>query len=236
MRIEALPDETRRLLVVAAADPTGDAAMIWRAAARLGITPDAATPAAEAGLAVFGNRVRFRHPLVRSAAYRWASPEEKRLTHGALAEVIDPKTDAERRAWHHAHAVAGPDEDVAAELERSADQAQARGGLAAAAAFLERAHILTVDPAKRGARALAAASAKAQVGALDAAQELLTVAEAGPLGDFQQARAEMARAQIAFVANRSSDAPPLLLKAARRLAGIDPTSPGRLISKPCLPQ
>jgi DNA-binding CsgD family transcriptional regulator len=221
MRVEGLPDESRRLLALAAADPTGDSAMIWRAAARLGIPPEAAIPAAKAGLAVFGNRVRFRHPLVRSAAYRSASPEEKQLAHGALAEVIDPDTDAERRAWHHAHAVPGPDEDVAAELERSADQAQARGGLAAAAAFLERAYMLTVDPAKRAARALAAASAKAQIGALDASRDLLIAAEAGPLSDFQQARAEMVRAQIAFVTNRSSDLPPLLLSAARRLAGID---------------
>lgn len=220
-RLEALPDETRRLLVVAAADPTGDSAMIWRAAGRLGIPPEAAVPAAEGGLAVFGNRVRFRHPLVRSAAYRSASPDEKRLAHGALAEAIDPDTDADRRAWHHAHAVAGPDEDVAAELERSADQAQARGGLAAAAAFLERAYLLTVDPDKRAARALAAASAKAQVGALDASHELLVAAESGPLNDFQQARVEMVRAQIAFVADRSSDGPPLLLSAARRLAKID---------------
>lgn len=220
-RVEALPYETRRLLLLAAADPTGDSAMIWQAAARLGIPREAARPAADAGLAVFGSRVRFRHPLVRSAAYRWASPEDKRLAHGALAEAIDPDTDAERRAWHRAHAVAGPDEDVAAELERSADQAQARGGLAAAAAFLERAHVLTGDPAKRAERALAAASAKAQVGDLAAAQELLIATEAGPLSDFQQARAEMVRAQIAFVANRGSDAPPLLLKAARRLAGID---------------
>jgi DNA-binding CsgD family transcriptional regulator len=221
-RVEALPDKSRRLLVLAAADPTGDAAMIWRAAARLGITREAAVPAAEADLAVFGDRVRFRHPLVRSAAYRSASLEEKQLAHGALAAVIDPNTDAERRAWHHAHAVAGPDEDVAAELERSADEAQARGGLAAAAAFLERAYMLTLDPTKRAARALAAASAKAQVGALAAAEDLVTVAEAGPLSDFQRARAEMVRAQIAFVANRTSEAPPLLLKAARRLARIDP--------------
>jgi len=221
-RVDSLPEATRRLLVLAAADGTGDAALVWRAAAKLGITAGAATPATEAGLADFGSRVRFRHPLVRSAAYRWASLDDKRQAHGALAEIIDPDTDAERRAWHRAHSVSGPNEDVAAELERSADQARARGGLAAAAAFLARASMLTVDPANRAGRALAAASAKAQAGALDAAQDLVNMAEAGPLDDFQQARAEMVRAQLAFVTNRSSDAPPLLLKAARRLAAIDP--------------
>jgi DNA-binding CsgD family transcriptional regulator len=221
MRVEALPEATRRLLLVAAADPIGDPALVWRAAARLGIDTDAAVPAAEAGLAEFSARIRFRHPLVRSAAYRSASPQAKREAHAALAEAIDPDTDAERRAWHRAHAVRGPDEDVAGELERSADQAQARGGLAAAAAFLERAAMLTLDPATRATRALAAASAKAQAGALAAAQNLLSMAETGPLSAVQQARADRVRAQLAFVTNRSSDAPPLLLKAARRLAPID---------------
>jgi DNA-binding CsgD family transcriptional regulator len=221
-RIDALPDTARRLLVLAAADPTGDPALVWRAAARLEITPDAAVPVAQAGLAEFGTRVRFRHPLVRSAAYRWAPLEVKQQIHGALAESIDPHTDPEQRAWHRAHALPGPNADVAAELERSADMAQARGGLAAAAAFLECAAVLTLDPARRAIRALAAASAKAQAGALDAAQDLLAIAEAGPLDDFHQARAEMIGAQIAFVTNRSSDAPPLLLKAAMRLATVDP--------------
>src|SRR5690349_7930514 len=193
-RVDALPDATRRLLVLAAAEGTGDPTVVWPAAARLGITAEAAAPATEAGLAQFGTRIRFRHPLVRSAAYRWASLHDKRQAHGALAEVIDPQADAERRVWHRAHSVAGPDEDVAAELERSAGQAQARGGLAAAAAFLERATMLSVDPVQRAARALAAASAKVRAGDLDAAQDLLNMAEAGPLNDFQQANAEMVRA------------------------------------------
>lgn len=221
-RVNALPDAARRLLVLAAADATGDATLVWQAAAKLGIPPDAAAPVIEAGLADFGTRVRFRHPLVRSATYRWASLGEKRLVHDALADATNPATDPECRAWHRAHAVPGPDEDVAAELERSAGMAQARGGFAAAAAFLECAAALTLDPAQRAARALAAASAKVQAGAMDAAQDLLTIAEAGPLNDFQQASIEMVRAQIAFVTNRSSDAPQLLLKAAQRLAAIDP--------------
>ena len=180
-RLASLPEQTRRLLLIAAAEPTGDPALVWRAAARLGIGADAATPAISDGLAEFGVRVRFRHPLVRSAIYRSAPVPDRQLVHQALADVTDPDTDPDRRAWHRAQAAEGPDEDVAAELERSADRAQARGGLAAAAAFLERATMLTRDPAQRVERALAAASAKVEAGAFDAAQELLAVAEGGPL-------------------------------------------------------
>jgi DNA-binding CsgD family transcriptional regulator len=220
-RMDALPAETRRLLLLAAADPVGDPALVWRAAGRLGIGAEAAAPAVEAGLAEFGIRVRFRHPLVRSVTYRSASPQERQGAHRALAEVIDPAVDPERRAWHRAQAAAGPDEDVARELERSAGRARARGGLAAAAAFLERAALLTVDPAQRAGRALAAAQAKFQAGAFDAALNLLAVADAGPLSEPQQARVDVLRAQLAFVTNRGRDAPPLLLKAAKRLEPID---------------
>jgi DNA-binding CsgD family transcriptional regulator len=220
-RIQALPEPTRRLLVLAAADATGDPGLVWRAAALLGIPADAAAPATQAGLAEFGTRIRFRHPLVRSATYQSATPAEQQHAHGALAQVINPATDAERRAWHRAHAVTGPDDDVAEELEHSAGQAQARGGLAAAAAFLERATMLTLDPTQRATRALSAATAKIEAGALDAALDLLATAEMGPLNDLQQARADLVRAQLAFVTNRSTDAPPLLLKAAQRLATID---------------
>ncbi len=220
-RMDALPAETRRLLLLAAADPVGDPALVWRAAGRLGVGAESAAPAVEAGLAEFGIRVRFRHPLVRSVAYRSASPQERQAAHRALAEVIDPAIDPERRAWHRAQAAAGPDEDVARELERSAGRARARGGLAAAAAFLERAALLTVDPAQRAGRALAAAQAKFQAGAFDAALNLLAVADAGPLSEPQQARVDVLRAQLAFVTNRGRDAPPLLLKAAKRLEPID---------------
>ena len=220
-RVRALPRQTRRLLLVAAAEPAGDPALVWRAAARLGISAGAAAPAAEAGLAEFGTRVRFRHPLVRSAAYRSGSAQERQQAHRALAEATDPELDSDRRAWHRAQAAPGPDEDVAAELERSAGRAQARGGLAAAAAFLKQAATLTLDPARRAGRALAAAGIKAQAGAFDPARDLLAVAEAGPLSDFQQAGADLVRAQLAFVTSRGSDAPALLLKAARRLEPID---------------
>jgi DNA-binding CsgD family transcriptional regulator/tetratricopeptide (TPR) repeat protein len=220
-RIEGFPEQTRLLLVVAAADPVGDPALVWRAAARLGIDASAAASANEAGVVEFGTRVRFRHPLVRSVVYRSASLQERQRVHEALADVTDPEHDPDRRAWHRAHAAAGPDEEVAAELERSADRAKARGGMAAAAAFLERATMLTLDPTRRSDRALAAASAKVDAGAFDAAQELLSTAGAGPLSDFQQARIDLIGAELAFVASRGSDAPSLLLKAARRLKPID---------------
>jgi DNA-binding CsgD family transcriptional regulator len=220
-RVAALPNQTRRLLLLAAADPTGDPALVWRAAARLGVGVEAAAPVAETGLAEFGTRVRFRHPLARSAAYQFASARERREAHGALAEVTDPQHDPDRRAWHRAQAAPGPDEEVAAELERSAGRAQARGGVAAAAAFLERATALAPDSARRAARALAAAQAKVQAGASGAALELLAVAEAGPLSDFERARADLVRALVAFASGRVSEAPSLMLSAARLLEPIN---------------
>ena len=219
--IQELPQQTRRLLLLAAAEPLGDPALLWRAAAPLGVDAAAAAPAVAARLAEFGARVRFRHPLVRSAVYRSASPGEKQSVHRALADATDPDSDPDRRAWHRAHAAEGPDEDVAAELERSASRAKARGGMAAAAAFLERATTLTLDPGQRAARALAAASANLDAGAFDAAADLLAVAEGGPLSDFQHARTDLIRAQLAFVTGRGNDAPPLLLKAAKRLEPVD---------------
>lgn len=220
-RIEVLPADTRCLLLLAAAEPLGDPALVWRAAAWLGVDPAAAYPAVDDDLAEFGKRVRFRHPLVRSAAYHSASAHERQQAHQALAEVTDPGIDPDRRAWHRARAAIGPDEDVAAELVGSAGRAQARGGFSAAAAFLEQASVLTPDRAKRAHRALDAAQAKFQAGALNAALELLAVADAGPLGELERARADLVRARVTFVASRGNDAPPLLLKAARRLEPVD---------------
>jgi DNA-binding CsgD family transcriptional regulator len=220
-RVEALPEETRRLLLLAAAEPLGDLALLWRAGARLGIGAESAAPALEAGLAEFGTRVRFRHPVVRAAAYRSAPVRDRQLVHAALAEVTDVQLDPDRRAWHRAHAAPGPDDDVAAELERSAARAQARGGLAAAAAFLERAAMLTLDPTKRAERALAAAVAHVQAGAFEAAREMLSIADAQSHNDFHYARIDMVRAELAFVTDPGRRAPPLLLKAARRLEPID---------------
>jgi len=220
-QLKALPDQTRRLLLLAAADPSGDRALVLRAARRLGIPVGAMTPAVEAGLVDFGAPVRFRHPLARSAAYRLASVTERQEAHEILAEVTDPIADPDRRAWHRAQAAPGPDEDVAVELENSADRAQARGGLAAAAAFLERALLLTSDPARQAERALAAAQASMQAGAFGNALELLATAAAGPLDEFQQARADLLRGQIAFASGLGSDAPLLLLAAARRFEPLN---------------
>jgi DNA-binding CsgD family transcriptional regulator len=221
-RLEGLPAATQQLMLVAAAEPAGDPALVWRAAERLGIGAGALAPAADAGLLTIGERVVFRHPLVRSAVYRAAPAADRRAAHQALAGATDPQADPDRRAWHRAQASPGPDEEVASELERSAGRAQARGGLAAAAAFLERSAALTLDPVRRAGRALAAAQAKYQAGAFDATLGLLAVAEAGPLDELQRARADLLRGQIAFSSSRGSDAPPLLLKAARQFEPLDP--------------
>jgi DNA-binding CsgD family transcriptional regulator len=220
-RLASLPSPTRLLLLVAAAEPVGDPVLVWRAAATLGVGQEAAAPAVAAGLVDFGAQVRFGHPLVRSAVKRAAAPEERQRVHRALAEATEADIDPDRRAWHLAHATAGLDEDVASELERSAGRARARGGLAAEAAFHERAAELTPDTKRRAQRALLAANGKHQAGADDAALRLLAVAEAAPLDELEQARAQLLRAQITFAMTRGRDAPPLLLEAARRLEPLD---------------
>ena len=220
-RLDALPAETRAVLLVAAAEPVGDPLVLWRATERLGIEASAVAAGETDGLLEIAAQVRFRHPLVRSAAYRSASPEERRAAHRALAEATDREVDPDRRAWHRAMAAAGPDEDIALELERSAGRAQARGGLAAAAAFLQRAVGLTVEPDRRGERALAAAQASLHAGAFDAALGSLATAEAGPLDEFQRARVDLVRAHVAFASGLGGDAPSLFLKAARQLEAFD---------------
>ena len=213
-RLEALPEETQLFLLVAAAEPGGDPELLWRAARRLGLSLEAGAYAESAGLLEIGVRVRFHHPLARSAVYRTASLTDRQRAHRALADVTGPDVDPERRAWHRAQAASSLDEEVAAELERSAGRAQRRGGPAAAAAFLERSVGLTRDPGRRAQRALGAAQAKHQAGESDAALALLAVATAGPLDDIERARVDMLRAQIAFASSRGSEAAPLLLSAA----------------------
>lgn len=220
-RFESLPDQSRRLLLLAAAEPVGDMPLLWRAAEELGLEPDAATSARDAGLIDLGSLVRFRHPLVRSAVYQAAPVSERQEIHRALAEATDPKADPDRSAWHRARAISGLDEGVADDLERSAGRAQARGGIAAAAAFLARAAELTPDPARRAARVLAAARAKLDSGAPDVAQELLAAAERCPLDELQYAQLARLRAEIQFAFRRGSDAPPLLLEAAELLEPLD---------------
>jgi DNA-binding CsgD family transcriptional regulator len=220
-RVRGMPDATQQLLLLAAAESRGDAALIWRAADALGIGARDLVPAEEAALLEIGAEVRFRHPLVRSASYRAAAPEDRRRVHAALAEASDPELDADCRAWHRAHAATGPSEDVAAELERSAGRAQRRGGLAAAAAFLERAAELTPDLGIRARRALAAAEAEHVSGAPAAALGLLAQAEAGPLDQLQRARLQLLRGRAVFTSNHGADAPKLLLAAAREFEPLD---------------
>lgn len=220
-RVRSLPQATQRLLQLAAAEPVGDLTLLRHAAERLGIGLDAASPALAAGLLELGTRVSFRHPLVRSAAYRTATPAERNELHRALAEATDPDVDPDRRAWHRAHATVVPDEAVAAELARSADRARSRGGVAATAAFLVRAMELTPETALRGARALAAAEAKFEAAAPEAAYQLAKAAEQEPLDDLQRARHARLHARIIFARSRGSDATPLLLDAANRLAPLD---------------
>ncbi|HEV7495568.1 ATP-binding protein [Baekduia sp.] len=221
-RLTRLPGDARRLLLVAAADPTGDPAVVWRAAQQLGIPESVADAVEGEDLLELDVRVVFRHPLIRSAVYRSAGLRERRAVHRALAEATDPEIDPDRRAWHRAQAASTPDEDVAAELERSAGRAQARGGLAAVAAFLERAAALTPEPAHRARRLLAAAGAKYDAGALEAAIELLTGVEAGLLDELERARVDLLRGQIALEQRRGGDAGRLFLGAARRLDTLDP--------------
>jgi hypothetical protein len=220
-RVQSLPVDTQRLLLTAAAEPMGDVSLLGRAIQRLGIRPEAAAPAQAAGLIEIGTQVRFRHPLVRSAAYRAADGDARQEIHRELAEATDADTDPDRRVWHRAHAALEPDEEVADELERSADRAEARGGIAAAAAFLERATELTPDPARRAVRGLAAAQAKFAAGSPDAATELLAVAELGPLDELDRARLARLTAQIVFARNRGNEAAPLLLDAARQVQARD---------------
>ncbi|MEU9221937.1 AAA family ATPase [Streptomyces sp. NPDC048376] len=220
-RVRALPPQTRELLLIAAAEPVGDVTLLTRAAALLEIETSASAAAEAAGLITIGTRVRFRHPVVRSAAYRVASAEARQQVHRALAEVTDADKDPERRAWHLANATAGSDETVAAELVRSADRAQARGGVAAAAAFLQRAAELTPDPAARGTRTLAAARTKYQAGAYGTARELLDAATISPLDERQLAEADLLRGRITFASRNAGSALPLLLRAARRLEPLD---------------
>jgi len=221
-RLVKLPLASRRLMLIAAAEPTGDPVLVWRAAESMGIDESAAAAIENEGLLDLDPQVVFRHPLVRSAVYGVASAEERRAAHRALADATDANTDPDRRAWHLARATLRPDDAVADDLERSAGRAQARGGFAAAAAFMQRSVELTVDRSRRVSRALAAAEAKRQAGALEEALALASLAQQEPLDDFQLAQVETLRARVAFALNRGGDAPSLLLDAARRLEAHDP--------------
>lgn len=223
-RLRALPENTQCLVTIAAADPVGDPALLWGAAVRLGIEPSAASAAEADGLLRIAERVAFRHPLVRSAVYGSASIAERQRVHRVLGEATDPSRDPDRRAWHLAHATQGHDETLAAELERSAGRAQARGGYAAAAAFLERAVSLTPGCEDRTRRSLAAARAKCQAGAFDAATRMLDEVEREPLGALARAEVVLLRGQVVFALNYGRDAPPVLRQAAQLLEPLNPSS------------
>jgi DNA-binding CsgD family transcriptional regulator/tetratricopeptide (TPR) repeat protein len=220
-RVRQFPSDARMLVLAAAAEPLGDPILLERAAEALGIDLAAANPAVDAGLLKIGDRVEFTHPLARTAAYRSAVVDDRRRVHGALAEATDARTEPDRRAWHRARATSGPCEEIAVELERCANRAQARGGISAAAAFLGGAVSLTVDPARRAERALAAAQASLEAGGFDSALHLLATAEAGPLDELQGAQLDLVRGRLTFASGLGSDAPPLLLKAAKRLELFD---------------
>jgi DNA-binding CsgD family transcriptional regulator len=223
-RVQALPAETQRLLLAAAADTVGNAPVLWRTVEILGIGPEAAAEAESAGLIELGARVRFRHPLLRAAVYRSASAQDRRAVHSALAEATDPCLDPEGRAWHRAHASSAPDEQVASELEQTAELVRARGGIAAAAAFLERATELTPDPVRRAERALGAARAKLKAGSAEAADDLLISVELGPTDGLKRARLQRLRAQVFLARGRPGEAQALLLDAANRLDALDDPS------------
>ena len=230
-RLRSLPADSRRLLTLAAAEPLGDPTLLWRAAERLELGWDAASAAEAAGLIEFGTKIRFRHPLVRAAAYREASTRERLDVHRALGQITDPIADPDRRAWHRANATVTQDDEIALELERAADRANSRGGLLAAAALLERAALLTKDAAQRADRTLAAAAAKRDAGALDAALELLPAAEADAGSALRRARVDQLRGQIAFDQRRGADAARLLLSAATQFESLDPAVAARPTSR-----
>src|SRR5882672_534946 len=208
-RLLLLPPETQLLVLAAAAEPLGDPVLLQRTAEILDVELAASGAAIDAGLLDASGRIQFAHPLVRSAAYRSAAADDRQRVHRALADATDQERDPDRRAWHRARAATAPDENVAAELERSAGRAQARGGVAAAAAFLERASALSPDPAKRAQRALRAAEAKQLAGAPHAASTLLAVAIRGPLDELESASAQRLKGQIALDLRRGGEAAPL---------------------------
>ncbi len=220
-RLDGLPPETRQLLLIAAAEPEGDPALLWRAATALGLDAGAAYRAESDGLLRFGERVAFVHPEMRSAVYRGASPDDRRRVHGALAEAIDPDSHPDRRAWHRAHATLAPNTEVADDLENSTGRARERGGAAAAAAFLERSALFTPEPGRRASRTLVAAHAKLVAGAPHVSADLLNAASAGPLSELEQARLERLRAEVALTLRRAIDVPSQILRAAKALEHLD---------------
>jgi DNA-binding CsgD family transcriptional regulator len=220
-RIGELPNGIGQLMVLAAADPTGDAALILRAAQTLKIRPEIVAQAEDEQLLEIGVYIRFPSPRLRTAVYRMATTAERRAAHAALSMASDPESEPDRRAWHRAQAAAGPNEGIAKDLVRCANRAHRHGDVASEATFLEQAAALTPDPSRRASRALSASEAKFEAGDLQAAEVLLAIADVGPLSQREQAQAQRVQAQMAFESGNTSDAPSLLLRAAQRLETLD---------------
>src|SRR5262245_51308558 len=220
-RLSSLDSGTRMLVLVAAAEPLGDPLLLANAVATLGLEMKAADAAIDAGLLRIGGRVEFAHPLVRSATYREAAEADRQEVHRALAAATNGETDPDRQAWHLAQAALGPDEAIAADLERSAERAHQRGGYAAMAAFLARAAELTPEPHRRAQRMLAAAGAKRLAGLTEAAAALVASAEYGPLDDRDVVIARRLRGQLALDLNHATEGAELLLDAAKALVPLD---------------
>jgi DNA-binding CsgD family transcriptional regulator len=221
-RVRRLSSETRRLMLVAAAEPTGDVALLWRAASRLGLTPMAAAPAESAGLLTLGSRAQFRHPLLRSAVYRAATPQQRRAVHRALADSTEAGRDEDRRAWHRAQATVGVDDRVADQLESAALRARIRGGSSAEAEFLLDSTRLTAEPERRAHRALDAAVAKQEAGQFADATNLLGVAKSGRLNPLDRSRALLLGAELDSATECSREATAPLFQAAKSLETLDP--------------
>ena len=221
-QMRGLPLPTQRLMLLAAADAVGDVTTVRRAATKLGIDTDAAALNSGNQLFEIGTRVRFQHPLVRSAVYRAASAKQRQAAHRALAEATDVNAEPDRRAWHRAHATPGPDDEVADELENAAGRAQARGGFAAAAALMERSMSLSLDSVRRVERGLIAAQFHLRAGGFDAALRLLLAADSESTDELTRARIELTRALVAAAADAGGrDVSLQLLRAAKRLEKLD---------------
>jgi len=228
-QILRLPADTRTLLLAAAAEDSGDLGVLLDAARALGVEATALAPAEQAGLVgVDGRAVTFRHPLVRAALYQGATLSQRLAVHRTLAGALHSPADSDRRAWHLAAAATAPDEEVAAELERTAGEARARGGYAAAAAAYERAVQLGADPGAQPGRLTAAAEASAEIGDFDHARSLAARAAAQTTDHIIQARLAIvcARADVAQGRPRAAHR---LTEGAAQIASLDPPLATRML-------
>lgn len=220
-RVERMPADTRRILLLSALEPVGDPTRVLGAAAALGLDASAFAPAVEDDLVEVGAKVRFRHPLVRSAVVAVEAPADRRAAHLALADATDAELEPDRRAWHLAEGSLGLDEELAAELVRSSVRAKLRGGLVAAARFHARGAALTPDPRMRSVRALMAAEDTFRAGGMQEALRLLDGVDLDLLDDHQRARVDLVQANVKFHGSHGNGSTSALLRAARRIEAHD---------------